>query len=210
MGVAYLAGVKQLKTLAVAAFQGDNKALLGLVFIGLVSVGLIAYLTVDQGQTETVVAPSSASSPNVSLEPSYAYVHISGQVHHPGVYQVALGARLFEVVALAGGFTKKADQSSVNLARPVDDGEQVDVARIGQETSANSSGSSAPNASAKINLNKASSKELESLPGVGPKLAGRIIDWRGANGGFAHVADLLEVGGIGDKLYAAIKPLVAL
>ncbi len=61
-----------------------------------------------------------------------------------------------------------------------------------------------------LRLNQATSEELESLPGVGPKLAGRIIDWRTANGGFAQIADLLEVGGIGDKLYAAIKPMVSL
>ncbi|MFM5904356.1 MAG: helix-hairpin-helix domain-containing protein [Microbacteriaceae bacterium] len=202
--------MKSLKSFALAALQGDNKAVVRLAVVALAVIGVVAYLFTGQSSTETVLAPMPSGSPEVSFEPATAYVHISGQVHHPGVYQVTLGARLFEVVALAGGFTKKADQSSVNLARPIDDGEQVEVSRVGQAATTLVNGEKAGNASAKISINRASSQELESLPGVGPKLAGRIIDWRGANGGFAHIADLLEVGGIGDKLYAAIKPLVAL
>lgn len=128
---------------------------------------------------------------------------------HPGVYAAPKGARIFELVALAGGFAPKADQSSVNLARTVQDGEQISILKVGT-TADVAIVSSAGQVAAKININRATQSELESLPGVGPKLAGRILDWRGANGNFNHIGDLLEVGGIGDKLYAAIKPMVML
>ena len=150
--------------------------------------------------------PTPIAESKLQIVAQKIYVHVTGEVQHPGVYMLPIGSRLFEAVALAGGFRKKADQSSVNLARVLTDGEQLAVLATGQNRAADS-GSAGTSG---VNLNRATAEQLESLPGVGPKLAGRIIDWRTANGGFAHVADLLEVGGIGDKLYAAIKPMVSL
>lgn len=150
--------------------------------------------------------PTPSAESKLQIVAQKIYVHVTGEVQHPGVYMLPIGSRLFEAVALAGGFRKKADQSSVNLARVLTDGEQLAVLATGQ----NRATDSASAGSSGVNLNRATAEQLESLPGVGPKLAGRIIDWRTANGGFAHVADLLEVGGIGDKLYAAIKPMVSL
>jgi competence protein ComEA len=150
--------------------------------------------------------PTPSAESKLQIVTQKIYVHVIGEVQHPGVYMLPIGARFFEAVALAGGFRKKADQSSVNLARVLTDGEQLAVLAAGQLRPADSGSAG----SSGVNLNRATAEQLESLPGVGPKLAGRIIDWRTANGGFAHVADLLEVGGIGDKLYAAIKPMVSL
>jgi competence protein ComEA len=130
-------------------------------------------------------------------------VHIVGAVSHPGVYGVDAGSRLYEVVASAGGFTKKADQTSVNLARQVTDGEQIRVSARGENES-----SSSPQTL--LSLNGSSVATLETLPGVGPKLAARIVDWRKANAGFKTVADLRKVGGIGDKLFAQLKDLVSI
>lgn len=173
---------------------------------------LVGWFVASPQDRETVISsPASTTSDDPPAQLPQVFVHISGAVKNPGVYQALSGSRLFEIVALAGGFIKTADQSSVNLARTVEDGEQIIVslqAREGSSVGVASSGVSQN--SAKLRLNIASAQELESLPGVGPKLAGRIIDWRTANGGFAHIADLLDVGGIGDKLYAAIKPMVAL
>lgn len=150
--------------------------------------------------------PTPSAGSELQIVTQKIFVHVTGEVQHPGVYMLPLGSRLFEAVALAGGFRKKADQSSVNLARILSDGEQLAVSSTGQNRTTDAGSS----ASSGVNLNRATAEQLESLPGVGPKLAGRIIDWRTANGGFAHVADLLEVGGIGDKLYASIKPMVSL
>ncbi len=132
---------------------------------------------------------------------SSLFVDIVGAVQRPGVYPVAIDTRLFEVVSAAGGFTKSADQKSVNLARLVTDGEQIIVM-------SGDSGDAAKTQSKLLSLNSATEVELEALPGVGPTLAARIIDWRSANGGFTAVDQLLKVGGIGDKLFAGLRSMV--
>lgn len=141
------------------------------------------------------------------------FVHVTGAVEKPGVYAAEVGSRVFDIVAMAGGFTKKADQASVNLARLVSDGEQLLVFERSSTTNtiASTSNSSVGSMTGTlISLNRATQSELEELPGVGPTLAQRIIDWRSANGGFKSLEDLLEVGGIGDKLFAGIQGKVAL
>ncbi len=141
------------------------------------------------------------------------FVHVTGAVAKPGVYAAEVGSRVFDIVAMAGGFTKKADQASVNLARLVSDGEQLLVFERTSATSAaasNSKSSVGSVTSTLVSLNRANQSELEQLPGVGPTLAQRIIDWRSANGGFKSLEDLLEVGGIGDKLFAGVQGKVAL
>jgi competence protein ComEA len=141
------------------------------------------------------------------------FVHVTGAVAKPGVYAAEVGSRVFDIVAMAGGFTKKADQASVNLARLVSDGEQLLVferASEAKSASTSSNTSVGSTAGTLVSLNRATLSELEELPGVGPTLAQRIIDWRSANGGFKSLEDLLEVGGIGDKLFAGIQGKVAL
>ena len=141
------------------------------------------------------------------------FVHVTGAVAKPGVYATEVGSRVFDIVAMAGGFTKKADQASVNLARLVSDGEQLLVFERAISSNTATATSNAPTglmAGTLVSLNRATQSELEELPGVGPTLAQRIIDWRSANGGFKSLEDLLEVGGIGDKLFAGIQGKVAL
>lgn len=154
---------------------------------------------------------SSAASQPPKLEHSLL-IHIVGEVVTPGVYQLSSGARVLDAVAAAGGFTKKADQTSINLVRPISDGEQIVVTAISSENTGSSvngvggKGSSA----AKININRATAQQLDALPGIGPTLAARIVDYRNANGGFDTVTDLGQVSGIGVKLLAQIVPLVTL
>ena len=141
------------------------------------------------------------------------FVHVTGAVAKPGVYATEVGSRVFDIVAMAGGFSKKADQASVNLARLVSDGEQLLVFERATSSNTATATSNAPigsMAGTLVSLNRATQSELEELPGVGPTLAQRIIDWRSANGGFKSLEDLLEVGGIGDKLFAGIQGKVAL
>jgi len=155
--------------------------------------------------------PNETSVPEIQ-QPS-VYVHLVGEVRNPGLYSVESGARLIDAIIQAGGFTPKADQSSINLARILTDGEQVFVLKRGAEAaSANFGGVNIPNRSksAQISLNRSSQAELELLPGVGPTLAQRIIEWRTANGGFKAKSDLKNVAGIGDKMFAAIEAQVTL
>lgn len=175
--------------------------------------------------TATPTAPTSAQP--TPVPPTRALVHVVGQVRNPGVVEVAAGARVVDAVAAAGGVRRPADLSLINLARPVVDGEQIVVPRPGETVSpgpappgtgltapgapAAPGGSpqpASPSASAVINLNLATSAELEELPGVGPVLAQRIIDWRTEHGQFTDVEELGEVSGIGEKVLAALRPRV--
>jgi len=190
----------------------DSRARKGLLLCAAVASASIAWLLTAPTEQQTIPKETPrASSSAVELQPELIFVHVAGRVKVPGVYSAPKGSRLYEIVALAGGFSAGADQSSINLARTVEDGEQISVLKVGDALSGSASSAAISGVNAtKINLNRATPEELDSLPGVGPKLAGRIIDWRTANGGFSRYAELLEVGGIGEKLYASIKPMVSL
>jgi competence protein ComEA len=158
-----------------------------------------------QDNKVTIAKQSGSSEEPASIKTPTIYVHVAGAVKSPGIYQLDSGSRVYDAVLAAGGFTAKANQASVNMARALNDGEQLLV-------SSGASGAvfEGSPASTLISLNQASASELEELPGVGPALAGRMIDWRTANGGFKAKEDLLNVAGIGDKLFAAVKDLVTL
>jgi competence protein ComEA len=159
------------------------------------------------GKDTTVTFEKASDSGEVSqaVQAPKIYVHVAGSVKAPGIYQLDSGTRVYDAVLAAGGFTEKANQSSVNMARALTDGEQLVVSSESSVASFDG-----PTSSSLISLNQASSSQLEDLPGVGPALAGRIVDWRSANGGFKAKEDLLNVAGIGDKLFASFKDLVTL
>lgn len=158
-----------------------------------------------QDNTVKITKPAEPSEQSSNIESPKIYVHVAGSVKSPGIYQLDSGTRVYDAVLAAGGFTDKANQASVNMARTLNDGEQLVVSS--ESTGAVYEGALS---SALISLNQASSSQLEDLPGVGPALAGRIVDWRTANGGFKAKEDLLNVAGIGDKLFASVKDLVTL
>lgn len=133
------------------------------------------------------------------------FVHVVGAVARPGLFELRDGDRVVDAVAAAGGFTDAADQSRVNLARFVSDGEQLAVPAIGEAPAAPGATGAA---GGKVNLNTADLTTLETLPRVGPAMAQRIIDWRTANGRFTAVEDLMSVTGVGDKTFEQLKKLV--
>ncbi len=168
-------------------------------------------------------APSTAmSSANASVRRSLV-IDVVGQVVHPGVVSVPDGSRVADVLTAAGGALPDADVRRLNLARLVSDGEQLVVPRPGETPTAplganggpGGSGMADPGASsvgstsaAVVDLNTATLAALDGLPGVGPILAQRILDWRGQHGRFSSVDELGEVSGIGDKLLTQIRPRV--
>jgi competence protein ComEA len=138
-------------------------------------------------------------------------VHVAGAVLRPGVVTLAAGARVADALAAAGGAGPGADLSALNLARTVGDGEQVVVPLLGAAgTSAAAAGEhGGPGAAeGRLDLNRATAAELESLPGIGPVLAQRIVDSREAEGPFAAVGDLRRVSGIGERVLAGVADLV--
>ncbi len=140
-------------------------------------------------------------------------VHISGQVYKPGIVQLDMGKRVIDAIDLAGGLKKEADLDRINLAKKLLDEEKIYIPKVGEVLNDDimdlqlTSISSNINSTNKININKCSQMDLESLPGIGPVLALRIIDYRTSNA-FKTVEDLKEVSGIGDKKYESLKDLI--
>lgn len=161
------------------------------------------------------VAPDDGTQAGASVEPdvvdelAVVVVHVTGQVVRPGLVTLPAGSRVADALAAAGGVTRKRAAESVNLARILLDGEQIVVGQSGGTGSGSSASSTAPGgAPAPLELNRADGAALEGLPGVGPVLAGRILQWRLDNGPFRSVDELGEVSGIGDATLARLRSLV--
>lgn len=172
---------------------------------------LVSAAAQGSGSVATPSAVSSVAPPSASATPGGSVlVHVTGAVRTPGLVSLPAGSRVVDAVAAAGGAADDADIGAVNLARPVADGEQLAVPRVGEPPPAVAgSGPGADGApGALVNLNAATQAELESLPRIGPALAQRILDWRQANGRFAQPSDLLKVSGIGQKLFDGLKDRV--
>ncbi len=169
-----------------------------------VGIGIVRGATspVEAVTVDPVGGEATDAAPAASV-----YVHVAGAVAAPGLYRLDAGARVVDVIAAAGGFAEGADEAAVNLARPLSDGEQLVVPRVGEQVAAVDAGP-AGGGDGRVNLNTASAAELDSLPRIGPAMAQRILDWRDANGRFTSVEDLLAVPGIGDKMLQALRDLV--
>jgi competence protein ComEA len=187
------------------------------LFVGLACAVLFSLLA-PKGQSavvapggDGVAAPDGTASASAVPSGSAIFVHILGAVAAPGLYELREGDRAVDAVAAAGGFADGADQSGLNLARFVTDGEQIVVPLVGEApVAAPGIGGGAGGAvvPGKVNINTADAAALETLPRVGPAMAARIIAWRDENGRFTAVEDLMSVTGIGEKTFDAMKDLV--
>jgi competence protein ComEA len=150
---------------------------------------------------------------DAAREAAVVVVHVVGSVLHPGVYTLPQASRVADAITSAGGPLSSADLTALNLARVLTDGEQVYVPAIGETaadvTAGRPGGGSAIAADGTVNINTASATELETLPGVGPSTAEKIVSDREANGPFSAPEDLMRVPGIGPKKFEALKDLVS-
>ncbi|MCU1515266.1 MAG: competence protein ComEA [Microbacteriaceae bacterium] len=187
-----------------------------------VGIAVLASALAPHGASAELSAPlptgtmsSTAGITTIVPGSSTLYVHILGDVVRPGLYLLQDGDRAVDAVAAAGGFAPTADQSQLNLARLLVDGEQIFVPAVGQSPAAGLSGSGSTGGNSagasvagKVNVNTADATTLETLPRVGPAMAKRILDWRTANGRFSAIEDLMSVTGIGEKTFDGLKELV--
>jgi competence protein ComEA len=180
---------------------------------------LVSVLVWRGGPRAEPVAPppvvaAAASAPGAAGPAATAaslVVAVTGRVRRPGVVTVPAGARVIDALRAAGGPLPGADLAMLNLARKLTDGELVAVGVPGAADPAGQptgGGSGGPGASAAIDLNTATLAQLDTLPGVGPVLAQRIIDWRTEHGRFASVDQLAEVPGIGESRLSQLRDLV--
>lgn len=155
--------------------------------------------------------PVDSGLGNDSSRDDTIVVHVAGWVAEPGLVEIPAPGRVGDALAAAGGVLPGAALDSLNLARPVADGEQVVVGGVGADPASGDIGASSGGTGGDgvVHLNSATSSVLESLPGVGPVLAERIVAHRESNGPFGQVEDLLDVSGIGEAKLASLRDLVA-
>jgi competence protein ComEA len=168
-----------------------------------------------RGGTQVARAPASVKIERPAS--TAALVHVAGAVRQPGVYRLHDGDRVKDAVERAGGARAGADVNAINLAAKVADGQQVVVPRRGAAAppaadAGAGAGEGAARAAAQppVSLNSATAAQLDTLDGVGPATAQKILDWRREHGGFRTIDDLGEVPGIGPKRMAALRAKVQL
>jgi competence protein ComEA len=158
-------------------------------------------------QAEPLPPPPVAAAGVTGLPSSRVVVDVVGAVRRPGLYRLRQGSRIADAVARAGGATDKADLAQVNLAAPLADGEQVVVPRRGAP-GAVGGGSSTGAPAGPVQLSTATLEQLDTLPGVGPSTAQKILDYREKHGAFSSVDELDAVPGIGPKRLEQLRELV--
>ncbi len=185
--------------------------LLTLVIALTAGVGIRAFVgfKAPPAAAPAVQEPAAAQNPEI-------VVYVTGAVSKPGLVKLPAGSRLADAL-LAAGQTPESDLNNLNLAEKLKDAQKIVVPRLGEQPAAKSSaGTSAPTpgsstgsrSAGKVNINTADAKELDTLPGIGPAMAERIIAYRTEKGPFKRPEDLKDVSGIGDKKYADLADLI--
>ncbi len=131
-------------------------------------------------------------------------IDLKGAVKKPGIYLLSEGSRLYEAIERAGGYKEDADVKQVNGAQLLTDGEGIYIPTVGEQATGPGQGQKG-----KVNLNKATEEELQTLSGIGPSRARAIIQYRQEHGGFKSVDELKNVSGIGDKTFEKLKPEIS-
>lgn len=180
-------------------------------------IGILLGLLLAGGMWVAARAPEGDS---VQLRPAPTpepiQVHVAGAVVRPGLYDLPEGSRVMDAIEAAGGFVAEADKNGINLAARLEDAQRLDVPFVSGYVAEEeqgfvviSEGTPSPLAGEElVNINTASLEELDTLPGIGPTTAQKIIDYREANGAFARIEDIVNVSGIGSATFEDIKDLI--
>jgi competence protein ComEA len=208
-----------------------KQKIIGGIVIGIIVIGIAIYGFISMSQTQEMLDISQMvnlentqnqveSENNIIENQNVIIVHITGEVKKTGILILPEGARIADAVEAAGGETKDADLDVINLAYVLEDGQKIYIpnknekqekAYITKESGNNiiSQGeNNSKEGNTKVNINEANQSELEELPGIGPSIASRIIEYREQNGKFNKIEDLQNVKGIGDAKFRDIKDYV--
>jgi competence protein ComEA len=200
--------------------------------IVLVLIGFISYIRSDSTSSEVISTqeedsivleefekPEKPEKPEVEMkngenENSVLIIDIKGAIKQPGVYELQTGARVHQLIEMAGGLMNDADELAVNLAAPLEDGMVIYIPKKGELTTNNQfplpTVQDGSHGTDKVNINLATSEELQTLTGIGPSKAEAIITYREENGPFTTPEGLLEVSGIGEKSFEKLKEEISI
>ena len=181
-------------------FSHNQKKALGLLAA---IVLVLSVFIVIRGNTQSSAAPEIVP---VTLAEPEIFVDVTGAVNKPGVYTLTGKSRVIDAIKAAGDSAPGADLSTINLARVLNDGEQIYVDSLVMNSSGQRVSKKTP--SGPININRATARQLDALDGIGPVIAARIVEYRKINGSFLSVDDLQKVSGIGAAKFAQIKSKV--
>lgn len=200
-------------------FFKDNKKLIKVAAAVMIIVVALVFFA-EKGEKDTIKVPKDTITSSESKEKENKaeekkdkkeiLVDISGAVVEPGVYTVNEGSRLYDVIRLAGGLHDNADIDAINQAEEVSDGQKIYIPEVGEESSYadTASGSSPLSLNKKININTAGPEELQTISGIGPSTAQKIIEYRSVNGRFASIDEIKNVSGIGEKTFEKLKDYI--
>ena len=205
-----------------------KQKIIAIAIAGIVVIGIMYFIYNKNQVKEDINIENEILVNNVitnenNTNDDIVIIHITGSVKNPGIVKLKEGSIIEDAIESAGGLTENADITKVNLAYVVEDGTKIKIPSaseedIGDEDIIDSkSGDNiiieenavpSNNSTQTININKATEKEFETLPGIGPSLASKIIEYRNQNGKFESIEDIKNVNGIGDNKYEKIKDLI--
>lgn len=198
-----------------------RKSMIVLLLIALVAGGGALYGMQAQSDAtvlDTATQPAASSGDGGTSQDGGLTVYVTGAVNQPGVVTVATGARVADAVNACGGLSPEADGEAINMAQAVKDGQQIRVpAKGAQNAAANGATAAKTGGSASsadmgglVNINTADEKALDTLPGVGPATAQKIIEYRENEGAFQSPEDIMKVRGIGKAKYEKMKDKITI
>lgn len=187
-----------------------QSGLVVVVVIALAAVVVVALLLLRRPVIAPIEIrpPVPTNTPEPTGTPAPWRVYVTGAVRHPGVVQLDANARVEDALRAAGGCLTDADLGRINMAAPIFDGQHLRVPAVGEELPTTAVDGPLSDPSLKVNINTATAEELDTLPGVGEATAAKIIEYRRQNGFFAAIEDIMNVPGIGEAKFNAIKELI--
>ena len=205
-------------------FTKKQKIIIG-ILLAIVTIILINYVYSRESNNSQEIEnlttnENSEINKNTEEEKKEIVVHVAGAVQTEGIIFLQEGDRISEAIEKAGGTTEEADMSQINLATQLEDGMKVYIPKKGEEVETQTDSQinstqettkqNSQKQTSKININKATQAELETLPGIGPSTASKIVAYREENGRFESIENIKDVSGIGDAKYNSIKDLITI